>query len=152
MSCSRAISGFRSYVPGVDSLADPRLDIGDLLFLSLDRTLVGDLVITLVTTLLDEGFEDEDRSERSSFLVFLSVPEETAGAAVGRRSLPRTSSIGPRAATSKSSCPPLPLLFLPNVAVDSDEDWAVEGAAIASSKSIIKEKITAQAQAPEQYG
>ena len=123
MSCSRATSGFRSYFPGSDYLADPRVDLGDLLFLSLDRTLVGDLVIALIITLLDEGFDDEDRSDRSFLSCLpLSVPEETAGAAMGRRSLSRTSSIGPRVATCKSSFPPLPLFFLPDVAVDSDED------------------------------
>ena len=120
-----ATSGFRSYFPLADALADPRLDLGDLLLASLDRTLTGDLVTTLVTTLLDEdeGFEDEDRSDLSFLSCLpLSVPEETAGAAVKRGSLPRTSSIGPRVETFKSSFPPLPLLFLPKVAVDSDDD------------------------------
>ena len=99
------------------------LDLGDLLFMSLDRTLAGDLVTTLVTTLLDEGLEDKDRSDLSFLSCLpLSVPKETAGAAVERGSFPRTSLIGLRAETFKSSFPPLPLPFLPNVAVDSDED------------------------------
>ena len=123
MSCSRATSGFRSYFLLVDTLADPRLDLGDLLVVSLDRTLAGDLVTTLVTTLLDEGLEDKDRSDLSFLSCLpLSVPEETAGTAVERGSFPRTSLICPRVETFKSSFPPLPLLFLPNVAVDSDED------------------------------
>ena len=120
-----ATSGSRPYFPPADALADLRLDLGDLLLASLDRTLVGDLAMTLVATLLDEeeGFEDEDLSDLSFLSCLpLSVPEETAGAALERRPLPRTSSIGPRVETFKSSFPPLPLPFLPKVAVDSDDD------------------------------
>ena len=132
-----ATSGSRSYLPPANVLADLRFDLGDLL---LCRTFVGDLVVTLVTTLVDEeeGLEDEDLSDLSFLSCLpLSVPEETAGAALERCPLPRTSSIGPRVETFKSPFPPLPLLFLPKVAVDSEDDWAVEGAAIASSKSTI---------------
>ena len=117
-----AISGSRLYLPPAEVLADLRLDLGDLL---LCRALVGDLVVTLVTTLADEeeGLEDEDLSDLSFLSCLpLSVPEETAGAALERCPLPRTSSIGPRVETFKSSFPPLPLLFLPKVAVDSDDD------------------------------
>ena len=78
---------------------------------------------TLVTTILDEGLEDKDRSDLSFLSCLpLSVPEETAGATVERGSLPRTSLIGPGVETFKSSFPPLPLLFLPNVAVDSEDE------------------------------
>ena len=117
-----ATSGSRSYFPPADVLADLRLDIGDLL---LGRTFVEDFVMTFVITLLDEeeGFEHEDLSDLSFLSCLpLSVPEETAGAALERCPLPRTSSIGPRVETFKSSFPPLPLLFLPKVAVDSDDD------------------------------
>ena len=117
-----AISGSRSYLPPAEVLADLRFDLGDLL---LCRAFVGDLVVTLVTTLLDEeeGLEDEDLSDLSFLSCLpLSVPEETAGAALERCPLPRTSSTDPRVETFKSSFPPLPLLFLPKVAVDSDDD------------------------------
>ena len=117
-----ATSGSRPYFPPADALADLRFDLGDLI---LGRTLVGDLVMTFVTTLLDEeeGLEDEDLSDLSFLSCLpLSVPEETAGAALERCPLPRTSSIGPRVETFKSSFPPLPLRFLPKVAVDSDDD------------------------------
>ena len=117
-----ATSGSRSYFPPAEVLTDLRLDLGDLL---LYRTFVGDLVVTLVTTLLDEeeGFEVEDLSDVSFLSCLpLSVPEETAGAALERCPLPRTSSIGPRVETFKPSFPPLPLLFLQKVAVDSDDD------------------------------
>ena len=100
-----ATSGSRSYFPPADALADLRLDLGDLLLASFDRTLVGDLVMTLVTTLLDEeeGFEDEDLSDLSFLSCLpLSVPEETAGAALERCPLPRTSSIGCLLYTSPS--------------------------------------------------
>ena len=46
---------------------------------------MGDLAVTLVTTLADEeeGFEDEDRSDLSFLSCLpLSVPDETAGAAL----------------------------------------------------------------------
>jgi len=120
-----AISGSRSYLPPAEVLADLRFDLGDLL---LCRAFVGDLVVTLVITLADEeeGLEDEDRSDLSFLSCLpLSVPDETAGAALPpleRCPLPRTSSIGPRLETFKSSFPPLPLLFLPKVAVDSEDD------------------------------
>ena len=72
-----AISGSGLYHPPAVVLADLRLCLGDLL---LCRAFVGDLVLTLVTTLADEevGVEDEDRSD----LAFrpclpLSVPDET---------------------------------------------------------------------------
>ena len=79
--------------------------------------------MALTITVLDEGFDDEDRSDRSFLSCLpLSVPEDAAGAAMGRRSLSRTSSIGPRVVACKSSLPPLPLLFLPKVVVDPDED------------------------------
>ena len=53
--------------------------------------------------------------------------------------LSKSSLIGVRAGTS--SLPPLPLLFGPKVLVDSDEDWAVDGAASASSSSMSRGRL-----------
>ena len=119
---------------------DPRFDVEDLLFPSIDLPVVGALVMVLIITRVNEGFDDEDRSHRS-FLSCLprSVPEDVAGAARGL--LSKSSLIGLRAGTFKSSLPPLPLLFLLKVAVDSDEDWAVDGAANAPSSSISRRRL-----------
>ena len=140
VNLSRITSGSCSFdlpdiEPLADPLADPRFDLGDSLFPSLDLTAVGDFIIVLITTGLDEGFGDEGRLDRS-FLSCLhrSVPESVAGTARGL--LSKSSLIGVKVGALQSSFPPLLLLFLPNVAVDSDEDWAVEGAASASSSSI----------------
>ena len=46
--------------------------------------------------------------------------------------------MGERVGAFTSSLPPLLLLFLPQVTADSDDDWAVEGAAIASSNSMFR--------------
>ena len=46
--------------------------------------------------------------------------------------------MGERVGALTSPLPPLLLLFLPKVTADSDDDWAVEGAAIASSISMFR--------------
>ena len=137
MSLSRISSGPRSAdLPGVDPLADslpdPRFDRGDLLFPSLGLSDTGDFVKVFAITGVNEGLDDEDRLDLSFFSCLpRSVPEDAAGAASGLPS--RSSLMGERVGAFASSLPPLLLLFLQKITADSDDDWTVEGAAIASS-------------------
>ena len=96
--------------------------------------------MVLTITGVDEGFVDEDRLDLSFLSCFpRSVPEDVAGTARGL--LSKSSLIGVRVGVLVSSLQPLPLLFRPKVAVDADEDWAVDGAASASSSSISRRRL-----------
>ena len=142
MSLSRISSGSNSAdFPGVDPLADslpdPRLDRGDLLLPSYCLSDTGDFEKIFAITEVNKGLDDEDRPDLSFFSCLpRSVPEDAAGAAKGL--LSRSSLMGERVGALTSSLPPLLLLFLPKVTADSDDDWAVEGAAIASSNSMFR--------------
>ena len=123
--------------PFVESLPEPRVDLGDLLLISSCLSVTGDLVKVFAITGANDGLEDDDRPVLSFFSCLpRSVPEEAAGAANGFPS--SSSSMGKRVGAFASSLPPLLLLFLPNVIADSDDDWAVEGAVITFSKSMFR--------------
>ena len=109
-------------------------NLGDLLPDSPGLVAPGDVKWVLTTTVVEYDFADKDRSVLSFFSRLpRSGSDVLAGVAIGFRF--RCSSIGVRTVIMDSSSPPLPLLFRPKVAVDSDVDWAVEGAASASSTS-----------------